>query len=401
MRESLYIRLSHTGPVTWWLEGEPGQEGEGTLEQAAAVATGGQVIVMVPGVDVTLVTVQVPTRNRGRMAAVVPYLLEERLAADVEESHFALGERDAQGRVAVAVVSRARMDRWLASLFEAGLQAHRMIPETLLLPYQQGQWTLLVERRGITLRSGMQAGMALDAANSDFILRRAIDEAETKPTALHAWLEGGVPSKVVPADLGVPVTAETFAMPVLNLLVRQLREPAVIDLLQGSYSRREHLSKVWRPWRAAAALLLAWIVMQFGVMVFQSRQLGTEEAALREEIDGVYLQTFPDAKRVVNAKVQMEQRLSALRSGTGNEKGFLKMLAAVSGPVSGLDGVGIEHLSYKEGELNLALTIPDLQRLEQLKDKLSGELHLSVEIQSATTRADKVEARLQIKGEPS
>jgi general secretion pathway protein L len=60
--------------------------------------------------------------------------------------------------------------------------------------------------------------------------------------------------------------------------------------------------------------------------------------------------------------------------------------------------VEIDRLSYKDGELNIALMISDMQRLEQLKDRLSSDTRMSVEIQSATARNNRVEARLQIKG---
>ncbi len=58
-------------------------------------------------------------------------------------------------------------------------------------------------------------------------------------------------------------------------------------------------------------------------------------------------------------------------------------------------------MSYKDGELNVALTISDLQRLEQLKNQLDSQSGLQVEIQSASARNNRVEARLHIKGNPS
>ena len=61
-------------------------------------------------------------------------------------------------------------------------------------------------------------------------------------------------------------------------------------------------------------------------------------------------------------------------------------------------GLSLQRLSYKEGELSLSLMIGDLQRLEQLKSRLTSTGHLSIEIQSANTRDNQVEARLQIKG---
>ena len=84
MRETLFIRLGAPEQVTWLLDGDAAQVREGALAEAAAAATGRQVIVLAPGADVMLCSVAVPTRNRSRMAAAVPYLLEEQLAADVD-----------------------------------------------------------------------------------------------------------------------------------------------------------------------------------------------------------------------------------------------------------------------------------------------------------------------------
>jgi len=395
VRETLFIRLGATEQVSWLLDGEAAQFGAGTLAEAAVVAAGRQVVVLVPGADVILTRVAVPTRNRARMAAAVPYLLEEQLAADVDETHFALGERDTEGQVAVAVVSQARMDAWLARLAEAGLYANKLIPETLLLPYQAGEWSLLIEPEAVTLRTGVQGGMAFDTANAVFMMQHALAEREVKPTAFWVWLAGGTTTAMIPDEPGVELISDVLDVPPLAFLVRRAHDPAIIDLLQGQYSRRERLGKVWRPWRPAAVLLAVWAVLQFGITFYHYRELRAEEGSLRNEVARIYLQTFPDAKRVVDARVQMEQHLAALRGGDGDVGGFVKLLAAVA---AGLDGVDIDHLSYKEGEINLALTISDLQALERLKNRLGSETHMTVEIQSATTRNDRVEARIQVKG---
>jgi general secretion pathway protein L len=371
-----------TERVTWLTDSEPTQVREGALAEAAAAATGKQVTVVVPGADVILTTVAVPTRNRSRVAAAVPYLLEDQLAADVDESHFAVGDRDGEGRVAVAVVSQARMNAWLARLAEAGLQADKLIPETLLLPYRPDAWTLLIERDSVNLRSAPQVGMTMDSANVAFFLRRAIAELEVKPAELHAWVASdAADAALFPDDLGVALVIEPLDAAPLAFLARQAQEETVIDLLQGPYSRREQLGRLWRPWRPAAALLAVWVLVQFGIKIFQHHELQAQERKLRDEVSQIYLQTFPDAKRVVDARLQMEQHLKELRGGTGNVGEFLKLLAEVSGPTSEVGGVEI-----------------DRQRLEQLKDRLISDTHAAVEIQSATSRNNRVDARLQVKG---
>lgn len=402
MRDTLFIRLGTTEQVSWLSESEPNVVREGSLAEVAAAVGGKHVIVVVPGTDVILTKVAVPTRNRNRMAAAVPYLLEEQLAADVDESHFALGNKDAEGQVAVAVVSQACMDDWLRRLNEVGVQADQIIPEILLLPYTPDAWTLLIEHDGSNLRNELQGGVGMDSVNTAFILRRVMAENEVKPTQLNVWMAGNAAETMLfPEDLGVDVRIETLDVPTLVFLARHAHGEGVIDLLQGPYSRREQLGKLWRPWRPAVALFAVWLIIQFGIKFYEHHELQTQATKLHNEISRIYLNTFPDAKRVVDARVQMEQHLKELRGGTGNVGEFLQLLSQVSGPTADLGGVEIDRISYKEGELNVSLMISDLQRLEQLKDRLSSETQMTVDIQSATARSNRVEAHLQIKGKHS
>jgi len=109
------------------------------------------------------------------------------------------------------------------------------------------------------------------------------------------------------------------------------------------------------------------------------------------------MQTFPDAKRIVNARVQMASKLKALRGGEGGEHGaFLALLKQVSIPLSEANGVELTRFAYRVGKLNVTLTINNLQQLDQLKQNLAAKDGLVVDIQSASSRRGKVEARLQI-----
>ena len=93
----------------------------GPLDLAAAAAAGRKVIVLVPGTDALLAEPVLPVKSGAKLAQVVPFALEEHLAADVEDLHFAVGKRDARPGTPVAVVSHARMEAWQALLADAGL----------------------------------------------------------------------------------------------------------------------------------------------------------------------------------------------------------------------------------------------------------------------------------------
>jgi general secretion pathway protein L len=173
-------------------------------------------------------------------------------------------------------------------------------------------------------------------------------------------------------------------------------------LLQGTYSRREQLGRIWRPWRPAIAMGVLLLVLHGGLTISDYISLRTERQALTEQIDRIYLDTFPGTHKVVNAKAQMEEGLRSLRGDTRRVSGgFLDLLSGSGEALSKTDGLELQRISYRDGQLDLAIVIRDLQGLDQLKQQLSAQSGYSVEIQSATARGNSVEARLQLKSNDS
>ncbi|SVD95931.1 uncharacterized protein METZ01_LOCUS448785, partial [marine metagenome] len=83
----------------------------------------------VPGSDVLHTTAVVPSRQYRRIAQAVPYMIEENLAVDVEDCFFALGDRNAQGDIEVAVVGFDIMQSWFDEIEQPGLNVTALITE--------------------------------------------------------------------------------------------------------------------------------------------------------------------------------------------------------------------------------------------------------------------------------
>src|ERR1044072_4430441 len=98
-----------------------------------AAAANRKVVVLVPGTDALLAEPVLPVKSGVKLAQVVPFALEEHLASDVEDLHFAVGKREVRPGTPVTVVSRARMEAWQALLVNSGLQADAIYPETAAL----------------------------------------------------------------------------------------------------------------------------------------------------------------------------------------------------------------------------------------------------------------------------
>src|SRR5256885_3286084 len=80
--------------------------------------------------------------------------LEERLADDIDDLHFAIGKRAGDSaRAPVAVVARALLDEWLATLRAGGLEPEAIYADSELLPHNPSQAVLLLDEDAVLVRS--------------------------------------------------------------------------------------------------------------------------------------------------------------------------------------------------------------------------------------------------------
>jgi general secretion pathway protein L len=399
MAETLLIRLAagRRGFRDWLLVDEQGQ-GKGPVQtgipDVGIITAVRRVVVLVPGSEVTLAEARVPGRNRQRVLRAIPYALEEHLAADVEALHFALGPATDGDQYPVAVVDRFNMDAWTELLRENGIQAEQMIPETLALP-TGADWNLMAEGDDVLVRSGDYAGFALDTDNLP-VLFSLFQAKERAPESAQVFGSTVLDLEAVDIEF-----VDDRAQP-LEVLARGWSQAPGINLLQGDYSRREEWGRLLRPWKASAALLLAGLILVGVSTGLNYFQLSQQREQLAAEIEEVYRKAFPQARRIVNPRAQMEQKLNQLRrqAGGGNTD-FMAMFAETAGVVRVTEGIRVNGASYRNGRLDLDLQADSLQILDTLKQSLVSSGLMTAEIQSATTEANqtvKSRMRVQVKG---
>lgn len=398
MRETLYIRLRSADPaepVEYCLARADAIASfvvqHATLEALAAQSVARRVVVLVPSADVRLATVQVPARQPAKVLQAAPFVLEEQLAEDVDTLHFALGTRHTDNRWPLAVISRVRMQVWLALLAECGLHADAMLPDLLALQVpDETHCTALVDGDQVLVRSDRGSGFVCQLDDLPFCLELA--DPDRKKTV----------SIVVPRDAAIDVSTlgwpveprHGFAHP-LEALLQQLRSDDAINLLQGSFSQKRNRLRWFAPWKAAA--ILAGVAIALGLLVH-----GVEVVRLKHTLDAQdaenisrYQQVFPNETRIVDLSAQLDQQLAALQGG-GNGGQFMAMLDVLSQALAAVPGLKIKTLQFRDGALFAGLTATNLELLDRLKTWFGSSRGAQFSVDSANSGADGVQIRVKL-----
>ena len=322
MRETLYIRLGATSDADVdyaVLAAEPRPlsqqvtQHRGPLSAAAALAPGRRVCVFVPAAEVRLSMVQVPAKQPAKVLQAVPYALEDQVAEDIDLLHFAVGPRQADGQFPVAIVSRARMQNWVDALAAHGLRPESLTPETLALDVDQSgaHWSALAEGPQVIGRNGAWSGftcLAEDLASYLVIVNPG------KSQRLHLHLAGEQQTDW--SRLEWPLSLLPHAN-VLSALSAQFHPERAINLLQGgAYALGRDVQRLWKPWRLAASLLLACLVIGGSAYTLDTLRLRTELQRQDQANLLRFQQLFPDQTRVVDMEAQLDQQLRILGGGT-------------------------------------------------------------------------------------
>jgi general secretion pathway protein L len=404
LAETLFIRLVDDGSAIWAAFDAngalAGPVGRGPLTGAASALGGRRCCVLVPAVDVTSTQVKLPAASQGRLRQIVPFSLEESLADDIEQLSFAIGARRASGATPVAVVAKQKIDGWLEQLRGAGVVPNAVCSEVDGVPDVPGTLVLLVEAGRVYGRYAEHAPFVLDGltlSQALDIVREPGDE-QTSERHLLVFAEAADREAVREVaslrDEFASVQIKVAAEGMFAHLAAALAQRPGTNLLQGAYAPKSNWAGYARPWRFAAALLIATAALLFVSQGAQYWQLRRADRELGELVGAGCQRTVGDTRQSACQR-EVQQRLGASAASAGNED-FLSTLAAIAaarGAETRIDG-----LSYRNNIMDLQLVAASVPALDEFARGLEQTKRFAAEIQAANQRDSGTEGRVRVTG---
>ena len=179
MQNIAVIRLVH-GRLAWYPPGASEEprwlDQESAREQLRATVSQRRVVPVfaAPGSDVRLLRLTITPEEKKHIGKSLPFMLEERVAEDIDTLHFASCPLD-RLELAVAVCTEQKMADWQERLADLGA-VNQWLPEPLLLPWQSGEWCLVLEEGQAVVRTGRCEGFAIERDMVPALLAGALQE---------------------------------------------------------------------------------------------------------------------------------------------------------------------------------------------------------------------------------
>jgi len=418
MSEYLVIRIdqSQIQLANWIAVDSSGarrsQPAIGTLQEAAAEIGEREVIVLVPSAEVLTTSVDIPVKG-AKLLAALPFALEEYLAEDIEDLHFAAGTKRSSGRTPVSVVAHERMEEWISALEYAGITADSIVAESYGLARIPGTISMLLADEFVFINDGSDIELVMQGVSPGDALAAigALDdgtevpeENDEAPPSLprhvlvycepgdderyqHDWIAmrhelDSVDVKLLP-DGVMPRLAVTVAT------------GAGINLLQGQYAPKKEYSGLFRPWKYAAMLTIAFGVIGVGGKALDLYLLSQQEAQLRQTFNSEYRQMLPGAPETEDPVAVIE----SLKRRVGNVETpplFLQSMEQLARAMQQNKAASIQAISFRAGAIDLRVTAPDVATLDNVKQVIGESGQFQAAIQSTDQDGDQWNSRIRI-----
>lgn len=348
------------------------------------------ITLVIHGNDILCRQVLTPARNIKQIQQAVPYQLEDELVSDIDALHFAYSGLY-EGKVDTLVIERRLMDGWIESLPEPS-NVTVMVPDFMALSAMDNGWTLLIESDRLVARKGQHCGFSAEHDLGLLVLQQWYEQEP--PETITIWKTKDAPELTLPFESEINI--QIIQHP-LQLFHHDLSPATSVNLRQGDYKSKQKSGSIRSSaWLRVAALFLVFVLVSFGLKISEYLILSQQLAETSQSIEQTFKQAFPDVKRIINPRVQMEQRVKSLRSSGTSDPVFLKLLAAFSNEFRPQDKIQLRDIQYRNNYLTIALDAESLQTLEDLKQRISSQSGVTAEISSATSVGNSIEAQLKL-----
>ncbi len=338
-----------------------------------------EILMVLNSPAVTVRTVYFEPGDRKHILKTARYELEESLASDVDDLHFAFAKPE-EACIDIAVIGRQVLSDLLEPFTAHGVTIAALMPFHQLLPalhdteQAANTWLVNADQNGLTVYLGGKQYFTSSYAHAHIAWQAATQQQDALPDHIVVYEDN--------AEVG---TASLDSVPAgLASLIDQQHKPWFVDsrwallrkgainLLQGEFSPAVAWDKIWHYWRVPTFLFIAGLCVYTLAAFLQNQRLQADNVHLRQQMMAVYQQTFPNSQ-VSDPEAQMRSQLQKF-SGGSVSSAFLPLFYRAAEALNTFEGLNLLNINFdsRNNEMRADLLAKQFQDLEQIRLKLDA-----------------------------
>jgi len=376
-----------------------------------------RIVALAPGNDVVQTIISVPAGQKKHLQRTLPFLIEEDIATPIEDMHLC-AEPVQEGKTRVSVVSHQAMQYWQQLLKSAQIDADWLLADSAALTLDNQLNILLDPQRALFFCPG-QAVINTEFDNLTFIAETLIEQCSSagNDEAIKTgklWVSHQLSETQQAATAALTTQFEIagttlqqrpisnhfdFCCTQLHSWLKQHQNEMPHNLLTGDYrSSSKQQNKKAPKWRLLAITASACLLIKLAVDIGSGFYLNQQTVKIDEEIKTLYHELFPQDKRIVNVKVQMQNHLKG--QAVHSDSSFMPLFGFMAEAIANLnhaDSVQLQQLRYNDENQTLLVDIhvKDVQQLEDIKQFIDAR-NVSASILSANEEREWIKGRVKL-----
>ncbi|MFT5082172.1 MAG: general secretion pathway protein L [Lentisphaeria bacterium] len=421
MTERMFVRRIHTDHWQWRLLDDDNRwQSEhcitGDLQElvAALPSPNTPLCLIVPGHQVVVERLSIGNKEKGHLAKLLPYEMEDDIVDPIDDMHFCFRTL-ADGKVGVAYARSATLKIVLDELLEHNCDVQQIFPDYTLLYRDENQITLLLDGNSLLAQFGSTQGFTIEEDIAAVILAKSLKDrvlpaeikiisadapgiASIKAMLPESCYQGTVASALedgsgfdIDSDLGS--TSEELSepadivqeppLPDMPCLIKEefgnfwdsidpQKTLTALNLRSGILSRQLPFGRWWLNWKFPAYIAASAFCLAFVVMFIAYLSAKEEGQQLRQQIEHVYLSAAPNGR-----KGDEERRLESLLKGSDGKvsrsTNLVELLGGLSLSLAEQSDIKLSNFRYNgdQRELQVNIEVKGLGELGQFRDLLS------------------------------
>ncbi len=354
------------------------------------------VIIMLPGEEILSKSLTLPIKSNAKLKQAIPFALEDDIASDINDCHFAFKKSEIDESIIVNVINRKLFKNYLNQLKEINISPSFVVSENSCVSMTEDTINLIIEDAKAHGRCGFKEPYTLDIMELTAIIK-VLESNNINHLQISLSKNNDSLIKQIRglADTYKSVDTKILSKGAFQEFIKNYFVQDQINLLQGDFKPKIKFEKVFKPWRKSAALAIFLLLSLIINNVLTTNKLVNYEADLSAYFLNEYKYFYNSAPNV-DDPVRIVNSIKNGAQLNMNNSIFLNGLNLISESVAKENNVQLSSISFDDNRFNLRVFTLTLTSLDSLITNINSNNSLNAIIQTTNQSDSKVESRIQI-----